>query len=240
MGIAVRNSAFSPNIKERLDHSCALFDRSGVSSRKPNTSPFTSARCRGDCGACWRSSRREHGGMREGDMWFANDPYVTGTHLNDVTRRPPGLLPRHACRIRGEQSASRRRRRYRSRARCRSMRRISLTRASSCRRCVLMRDDRDSQRNRRALPRQLPHAGRAKRGSSRADRRQLHRRAPTTRVVQPLRLRVARSSIAARYRRQRTPDAQRRLRTLGDGDLRERPIIWRTAMANRRIRIALR
>src|SRR5512146_2772246 len=27
MGIAVRNSAFSPNIKERLDHSCALFDR---------------------------------------------------------------------------------------------------------------------------------------------------------------------------------------------------------------------
>ena len=29
MGIAVRNAAYSPNIKERLDHSCALFDRSG-------------------------------------------------------------------------------------------------------------------------------------------------------------------------------------------------------------------
>ena len=29
MGIAVRNSAYSPNIKERLDHSCALFDRVG-------------------------------------------------------------------------------------------------------------------------------------------------------------------------------------------------------------------
>ena len=29
MGIAVRNSAYSPNIKERLDHSCALFDRDG-------------------------------------------------------------------------------------------------------------------------------------------------------------------------------------------------------------------
>jgi N-methylhydantoinase B len=29
MGIAVRNSAYSANIKERLDHSCALFDRFG-------------------------------------------------------------------------------------------------------------------------------------------------------------------------------------------------------------------
>ena len=29
MGIAVRNAAYSPNIKERLDHSCALFDRRG-------------------------------------------------------------------------------------------------------------------------------------------------------------------------------------------------------------------
>jgi N-methylhydantoinase B len=27
----------------------------------------------------------EYGGMREGEMWVANDPYVTGTHLNDVT-----------------------------------------------------------------------------------------------------------------------------------------------------------
>ena len=29
MGLAVRNAAYSPNIKERLDHSCALFDRFG-------------------------------------------------------------------------------------------------------------------------------------------------------------------------------------------------------------------
>ena len=29
MGIAVRNAAYSPNIKERLDHSCALFDAHG-------------------------------------------------------------------------------------------------------------------------------------------------------------------------------------------------------------------
>src|ERR1700692_1049244 len=29
MGIAVRNAAYSPNIKERLDHSCAIFDRIG-------------------------------------------------------------------------------------------------------------------------------------------------------------------------------------------------------------------
>ena len=29
MGLAIRNAAYSPNIKERLDHSCALFDASG-------------------------------------------------------------------------------------------------------------------------------------------------------------------------------------------------------------------
>ncbi len=28
---------------------------------------------------------REYGGVREGEMWVANDPYITGTHLNDVT-----------------------------------------------------------------------------------------------------------------------------------------------------------
>ena len=41
MGIVLRNSAYSPNIKERMDFSCTLFDHKNVRQRKQNTSQFT-------------------------------------------------------------------------------------------------------------------------------------------------------------------------------------------------------
>ncbi len=84
MGIAVRNSAYSPNIKERLDHSCALFDCAGRLIAQAEHIPV-------HLGSLPWGLRQmlpiveRNGGVREGDMWVANDPYVTGTHLNDVT-----------------------------------------------------------------------------------------------------------------------------------------------------------
>jgi N-methylhydantoinase B len=85
MGVAVRNSAYSPNVKERLDHSCALFDPQGRLIAQAEHIPV-------HLGSLPWGLRRmlaivdlEHGGVREGEMWVANDPYVTGTHLNDVT-----------------------------------------------------------------------------------------------------------------------------------------------------------
>jgi N-methylhydantoinase B len=84
MGIAVRNSAYSPNIKERLDHSCALFDRRGRLIAQAEHIPV-------HLGSLpWGLQRmletvEARGGVRQGEMWVANDPYVTGTHLNDVT-----------------------------------------------------------------------------------------------------------------------------------------------------------
>ncbi|HYL26913.1 MAG TPA: hydantoinase B/oxoprolinase family protein [Candidatus Nitrosotalea sp.] len=84
MGIAVRNAAYSPNIKERLDHSCALFDRFGRMIAQAEHIPV-------HLGSLPWGLRRmldvieRNGGFREGEMWVANDPYVTGTHLNDVT-----------------------------------------------------------------------------------------------------------------------------------------------------------
>jgi N-methylhydantoinase B len=85
MGIAVRNSAYSPNIKERLDHSCALFDRHGGLIAQAEHIPVHLGSLPWGLQRMLEIIRREHGGCRPGEMWVANDPYVTGTHLNDVT-----------------------------------------------------------------------------------------------------------------------------------------------------------
>jgi N-methylhydantoinase B len=85
MGIAVRNSAYSPNIKERLDHSCALFDCKARLIAQAEHIPVHLGSLPWGLRRMIETIEREYGGMREGEMWVANDPYVTGTHLNDVT-----------------------------------------------------------------------------------------------------------------------------------------------------------
>jgi N-methylhydantoinase B len=85
MGLAIRNAAYSPNIKERLDHSCALFDASGNLIAQAEHIPV-------HLGSLPWGLRRslawlgEAGNaMAPGDQWVVNDPYLAGTHLNDVT-----------------------------------------------------------------------------------------------------------------------------------------------------------
>lgn len=85
MGIAVRNSAYSPNIKERLDHSCALFDRKARLIAQAEHIPVHLGSLPWGLQASLAVIEREYGGVREGEMWVVNDPYVSGTHLNDVT-----------------------------------------------------------------------------------------------------------------------------------------------------------
>ncbi|MBV8531771.1 MAG: hydantoinase B/oxoprolinase family protein [Candidatus Eremiobacteraeota bacterium] len=85
MGIAVRNAAYSPNIKERLDHSCALFDRFGRLIAQAEHIPVHLGSLTWGLARMVESVEREYGGVRPGEMWVANDPYLTGTHLNDVT-----------------------------------------------------------------------------------------------------------------------------------------------------------
>ncbi len=85
MGIAVRNAAYSPNIKERLDHSCALFDRFGRLIAQAEHIPVHLGSLPWGLKRMLEIVEREYGGTREGEMWIANDPYITGTHLNDVT-----------------------------------------------------------------------------------------------------------------------------------------------------------
>jgi 5-oxoprolinase (ATP-hydrolysing) len=87
MGTALQNTAYSVNIKERLDFSCALFDRSGsLIANAPHIPVHL-----GSMGESVRTIIRVHGPqgsgrrMKRGDVYVLNAPYNGGTHLPDVT-----------------------------------------------------------------------------------------------------------------------------------------------------------
>ena len=82
MGATLANCAYSVNIKERLDFSCALFDAAGnLIANAPHMPVHL-----GSMGESIKSVLRKNtGAMRPGDAWVLNDPYNGGTHLPDVT-----------------------------------------------------------------------------------------------------------------------------------------------------------
>lgn len=85
MGIAVRDAAYSPNIKERLDHSCALFDAHGRLVAQAEHIPvhLGSLPWGLRTSLAWLQARGRS--IAQGEMIVVNDPYLSGTHLNDVT-----------------------------------------------------------------------------------------------------------------------------------------------------------
>ncbi|MEV5510587.1 hydantoinase B/oxoprolinase family protein [Streptomyces orinoci] len=82
MGVRLENTAHSVNIKERLDFSCALFDRDGeLVANAPHIPVHL-----GSMGEAIKEVlRRNRGTMRPGDSYAVNDPYHGGTHLPDIT-----------------------------------------------------------------------------------------------------------------------------------------------------------
>ena len=82
MGLQLQNTAYSVNIKERLDFSCALFDAQGnLIANAPHMPVHL-----GSMGESIKTVIREnHGRMQPGDVYVLNDPYHGGTHLPDVT-----------------------------------------------------------------------------------------------------------------------------------------------------------
>ncbi len=81
MGTVLRNTAVSTNIKERLDFSCAVFDRDGgIVANAPHIPVHLGA-----MGATVRSVRAAIPDLREGDAIVTNDPAEGGSHLPDVT-----------------------------------------------------------------------------------------------------------------------------------------------------------
>ncbi len=85
MGIAVRNAAYSPNIKERLDHSCAIFDRRGRLIAQAEHIPVHLGSLPWGLKKTLEELEARGRTMEPGEMWILNDPYISGTHLNDVT-----------------------------------------------------------------------------------------------------------------------------------------------------------
>ncbi|WP_297509080.1 hydantoinase B/oxoprolinase family protein [uncultured Caulobacter sp.] len=85
MGFALQNTAYSVNIKERLDFSCALFDRDGnLIANAPHMPVHLGSM--GDSVRAIREARAGDGrGMKPGDVYMLNAPYNGGTHLPDVT-----------------------------------------------------------------------------------------------------------------------------------------------------------
>jgi len=89
MGLALRNSAYSPNIKERMDHSAAIFDAEGRLLAQAEHIPVHLGSLPWGLKNIILRCARDGLTLEESSMVFANDPYVTGTHLNDVTVAAP-------------------------------------------------------------------------------------------------------------------------------------------------------
>ena len=89
MGLQLQNTAYSVNIKERLDFSCALFDGAGnLVANAPHMPVHL-----GSMGESIKTVIRDNQGrMQPGDVYALNDPYHGGTHLPDVTVITPVYL----------------------------------------------------------------------------------------------------------------------------------------------------
>src|SRR6266849_999766 len=93
MGAALRRTAFSPNIKERRDYSCAVFDGDGeviaMGDHMPvhlGSMPMSVQAAIGSCE------------MHPGDIVMLNDPFRGGTHLPDITLvAPVHVWGGHSC-----------------------------------------------------------------------------------------------------------------------------------------------
>jgi N-methylhydantoinase B len=90
MGAALRRTAFSPNIKERRDYSCAVFDGAGEVIAMGDHMPV-------HLGSMPMSVRAaiDGGTMEPGDLVILNDPFRGGTHLPDITLVAPVYVEGH-------------------------------------------------------------------------------------------------------------------------------------------------
>jgi 5-oxoprolinase (ATP-hydrolysing) len=88
MGLRLQNTAYSVNIKERLDFSCALFDSLGALFANAPHMPVHL----GSMSESIKTVIARNPEMRKGDVYVLNDPYHGGTHLPDVTVVTPVYL----------------------------------------------------------------------------------------------------------------------------------------------------
>jgi N-methylhydantoinase B len=88
MGAALRRSAFSPNIKERRDYSCAVFDGQARVVAMGDHMPVHLGSMPMSVAAALQALD-----LGPGDIAMLNDPYAGGTHLPDITLVMPVWVP---------------------------------------------------------------------------------------------------------------------------------------------------
>jgi len=100
MGASLRRTAFSPNIKERRDYSCALFDAAAQVIAMGDHMPV-------HLGSMPMSVRAAIANLElaPGDVAMLNDPFAGGTHLPDITLVAPVYVSSHGRRARGRKAA---------------------------------------------------------------------------------------------------------------------------------------
>ncbi len=85
MGLTLQRTGYSPNIKERLDYSCAVFDAAGAMVAQAAHIPVHLGAMPASCAAALRAVER----WEPGDVVALNDPYQGGNHLPDITLVSP-------------------------------------------------------------------------------------------------------------------------------------------------------
>src|SRR5437660_11142449 len=88
MGAALRRSGFSPNIKERRDYSCAVFDGAGRVLAMGDHMPVHLGSMPMSVAAAIAALK-----LAPGDVALLNDPYAGGTHLPGLTMVMPVYFP---------------------------------------------------------------------------------------------------------------------------------------------------
>src|ERR1044072_8172021 len=106
MGLTLRRTAHSPNIKERRDYSCAVFDSTGRVIAQGDHMPVHLGSMPMAVAAALGETTLE-----PGDVVVLNDPYAGGTHLPDVTLVAgvfdAGVKGEEGKRVKGKQQAAR-------------------------------------------------------------------------------------------------------------------------------------
>jgi N-methylhydantoinase B len=112
MGAALRRTSFSPNIKERRDYSCAVFDSRGQVIAMGDHMPVHLGSMPMSVAAAIEQCEQNNSPLEPGDVVMLNDPFRGGTHLPDITMVMPvyvrvGRAPSPAARRSAKRSATR-------------------------------------------------------------------------------------------------------------------------------------
>ena len=104
MGAILRKASFSPNIKERRDFSCAIFDVSGNMIAQAAHIPVHLGSMPLSVASAISKFNSIDNPLHPDDTIILNDPFLGGTHLPDITLVTPVFLPKNILRIKNKRS----------------------------------------------------------------------------------------------------------------------------------------